>query len=124
MKLRTQSLTLSALLVIATSSACSESSESNAATETAARRVEVEVGATGYSPSEIQAQAGTPLTLVFTRTTDDGCGEELVIADQNIRRDLPLNEAVEVTFTPTSAGSLRFSCGMDMYDGAIIVSGP
>ncbi len=84
-------------------------------------RVAVQVGASGYTPSEVHATRGEPLTLVFTRTTDEGCGEVLVIASQDIRRDLPLNEPVEVTFTPTEAGTLRFSCGMDMYDGAIVV---
>lgn len=90
-------------------------------TSTEGRRVAIEVGASGYTPAEVQATAGEPLTLVFTRTTDEGCGEELVVASQNIRRDLPLNEPVEVTFTPTEAGRLRFTCGMDMYDGAIVV---
>lgn len=89
--------------------------------ESAGQRVEVSVGGSGYEPSEVQATAGQPLTLVFTRTTDEGCGQELVIASQDIRRDLPLNEAVEVTFTPTEAGELRFTCGMDMYDGTIVV---
>lgn len=105
-------LALSTLLALA---ACGGE---EAATPT---RVAVQVGASGYTPSEVHATRGEPLTLVFTRTTDEGCGEVLVIASQNIRRDLPLNEPVEVTFTPTEAGRLRFSCGMDMYDGAIVV---
>jgi len=84
-------------------------------------RVAIAVGADGYEPARVEAQAGEPLTLVFTRTTDEGCGDQLVIAAHDIRRDLPLNEPVEVTFTPTEAGELRFSCGMDMYDGAIVV---
>lgn len=86
-----------------------------------ARRVAVEVGAHGYTPSSVEAQVGQPLTLVFERTTDEGCGQELVIPSQDIHRDLPLNEEVAVTFTPSEAGELRFTCGMDMYDGAIVV---
>lgn len=84
-------------------------------------RVAVEVGARGYDPARVEATAGEPLTLVFTRTTDEGCGQELVIASQDIRRSLPLDEAVEVTFTPEESGELRFTCGMDMYDGTIVV---
>lgn len=84
-------------------------------------RVAIEVGSSGYTPSEVHATRGEPLTLVFTRTTEEGCGDVVVIASQDIRRDLPLNEPVEVTFTPAEAGRLRFSCGMDMYDGAIVV---
>lgn len=114
--LRILALLLSALFF----SACG-GEESSPEPSAAGRRVAVEVGASGYEPSEIQATAGEPLTLVFTRVSDEGCGQELVIASQDIRRDLPLNEAVEVTFTPTAAGRLRFTCGMDMYDGAIVV---
>ncbi|MFK7988041.1 MAG: cupredoxin domain-containing protein [Sandaracinaceae bacterium] len=83
--------------------------------------VRVEVGASGYEPGEIQATAGQPLTIEFTRVTDEGCGQELVIASQDIRRNLPLDEAVRVTFTPEESGRLRFTCGMDMYDGVIVV---
>jgi len=84
-------------------------------------RVEIEVNASGYDPAQVQATAGQPLTLVFTRTTDEGCGQELAIPAHDIRRRLPLNEPVEVTITPAEAGELRFTCGMDMYDGAIVV---
>ncbi|MEQ9077750.1 MAG: cupredoxin domain-containing protein [Sandaracinaceae bacterium] len=91
------------------------------ASEPEPQRVEIEVGASGYTPSEVRTSAGTPLTLVFTRTTDEGCGGEVVIASQNIRRELPLDEPVEISFTPTEAGELRFTCGMDMFDGAIVV---
>ena len=85
------------------------------------QRVEINVGMGEYSPSEVHATAGTPLTLVFTRTSEEGCGTEVVIASQNIRQALPLNEPVEVSFTPTEAGTLRFSCGMDMFEGSIVV---
>ncbi|MCA9608007.1 MAG: cupredoxin domain-containing protein [Myxococcales bacterium] len=84
-------------------------------------RIAIEVGSSGYTPSEVHATRGEPVTLVFTRTTEEGCGEVLVIASEDIRRDLPLNEPVEVTFTPSQSGHLRFSCGMDMYDGTIVV---
>lgn len=102
---------------VLTFTACGGEGEDRSETQ----RVEITVDASGYTPSEVQATAGQPLTLVFTRTTDEGCGEELAIPSQDIRRDLPLNEAVAVTFTPTEAGRLRFTCGMDMYDGAVVV---
>ena len=98
-----------------------EQAAESTATTGEAQRVSVEVGAHGYEPSRVEAQAGQPLTLVFKRTTEAGCGHELVIPSEDIRRELPLNEEVAVTFTPESAGELRFTCGMDMYDGAIVV---
>jgi plastocyanin domain-containing protein len=79
------------------------------------------VGASGYSPSEVTATAGEPLRLVFTRTTDEGCGQQLVFPTLDIRRDLPLDEPVAVDITVPASGQVRFTCGMDMYRGAVVV---
>jgi plastocyanin domain-containing protein len=83
-------------------------------------RHEIEVDARGYHPERVQARAGEPVTLIFTRTTEEGCGEELVIAAHDIHRELPVGEAVEITFTP-EAGEVGFACGMDMYRGTVVV---
>lgn len=82
-------------------------------------RVAVTVDGNGYTPARIPAPAGQPITLVFTRTTDQSCGQIVVFPDLGIRRELPLREAVAVTVTPPR-GELRFTCGMDMYRGAIV----
>jgi len=84
-------------------------------------RVEIEVDASGYHPDRVEARAGEPLTLVFTRTTDRGCGQELLIPDHDVSRELPLDGPVEVTFTPEAAGEIAFTCGMEMYEGAVVV---
>jgi plastocyanin domain-containing protein len=84
-------------------------------------RVELAVTEKGFEPEEVQATKGVPLTLVVTRKTDATCAKEIVIADQNIRKDLPLNQTVEVTFTPADTGEVRFVCGMDMISGRVIV---
>jgi plastocyanin domain-containing protein len=113
------------VLLLATSLAllaCGSEESSNTASSSAdgARRVAITVNAGGYDPAEVTATAGRPITLVFTRVTDEGCGEVLAIPAHDIRRDLPLNQPVEVTFTP-QAGRIRFTCGMDMYDGTLVV---
>lgn len=84
-------------------------------------RVPVTVDGEGYHPATIRAAAGRSLTLVFTRTTDETCGQQLVFPDQNIRRDLPLNRPVEVAVTVPASGRMRFTCGMNMYQGAVVV---
>jgi len=43
------------------------------------------------------------------------CGKECV------RLDVPLGQAVEITFTPDKAGELAYACAMDMYKGKVIV---
>lgn len=113
---RTAPLTLPLVLLLA---ACGAET---AAEPIAARRIPIEVGSSSYNPAEVTARVGEAITLVVTRTSEQGCGDVLVIPSENVRRDLPLNEAVEVTLTPTAAGTLRFTCGMDMFDGAIVVT--
>ena len=106
------------LFVLLSFAACEDAPVDAPALE--ARRVEVEVGSRGYTPANVEATAGQPLSLVFRRTTDEGCGEELVFPDHDIRRDLPLNEDVVVELTPQTGEAIRFTCGMDMYRGSVV----
>lgn len=85
------------------------------------RAVAIEVGARGYTPAEVTASPGEELHLVFRRTSDEGCGQQLVFPDLDIRRDLPLDEQVAVDITMPASGALQFTCGMAMYRGAIVV---
>lgn len=82
--------------------------------------IAVRVHASGYDPSEITAPANEPVRLIFTRTTDEGCGQQLVFPDLGIRRDLPLDEPVPVDLTMPASGRVRFTCGMDMFRGAVV----
>ena len=86
------------------------------------QRVTVTVTGSGYEPSSISARAGQPLTLIFKRTTDQGCGQRLVFPDRDIRRDLPLNQEVEVELTPRENETIAFTCGMGMYRGSVVAS--
>jgi len=83
--------------------------------------VAIRVTEKGFEPAEVRIAPGKPVTLVITRKTDRTCAREFVLAAQNIRRELPLNQPVEITFTPATAGELRYACGMDMISGKIIV---
>ncbi len=84
-------------------------------------RIEMAVTEKGFEPANVQVKQGQPVTLVVTRKTDATCATELVVADYGIRRALPLNQPVEVTFTPDKAGEIRYACGMDMIAGKIVV---
>jgi plastocyanin domain-containing protein len=81
----------------------------------------IEVTQEGFVPAEIKARAGKPVKLVVTRKVDRTCATEIVIKDFGINKPLPLNQPVEVTFTPSKAGKYRFACGMDMIAGVILV---
>lgn len=85
-------------------------------------RVTVNVSDQGYSPDIIEAKAGERLVLVFKRTTEQGCGEELVFPDHNIRRSLPLHQEVEIELMPREHERITFTCGMGMYQGSVVAT--
>jgi plastocyanin domain-containing protein len=87
----------------------------------AEQRVAIQVTGQGFVPATVKVKAGRPVVLVVTRTTDKTCAKEIVIGERKIHERLPLNRAVEIRFTPRKAGTLRYSCGMDMIAGKVVV---
>lgn len=114
MKFIVGSLVLLGLLV-------TDTSMSVASPKAKARRIQVTVTSTGFEPSSIPVKVGQPVVLVVTRTTDRTCAKEFVIADRKISKALPLNRAVEIRFTATKPGKVRFACGMNMVAGTLVV---
>jgi cobalt-zinc-cadmium efflux system membrane fusion protein len=75
----------------------------------------------GYEPSRVTLRVGVPARLIFLRTSDKTCGTEVTIPSLSITRALPLNQPVDVEFTPQKGGDLAFVCGMGMLKGTIVV---
>jgi plastocyanin domain-containing protein len=75
----------------------------------------------GYQPAAIEAKAGQPLRLNFTRREASLCGEEVVLPEFGKRAHLPENRTVGIEVTPAEPGEYEFTCGMNMYKGKIIV---
>ncbi len=91
-----------------------------AARHAAARTIEVRV--TGeFSPAEIHVKKGEKVNLVFTRTTDRTCATSVHFRELGLDRELPLDKPVTVALKPAQAGKYRFSCGMDMVAGTLVV---
>jgi plastocyanin domain-containing protein len=82
--------------------------------------IKITVESVGYKPSEARAPAGKPVRLIVTRTTDDPCGEEIVVPSAGIKKFLPQNQPVTIDLTMPASGKLSFACGMDMMRGALI----
>jgi heme/copper-type cytochrome/quinol oxidase subunit 2 len=86
------------------------------------QRVAIEVTSTGYTPATIRLERGLQTELVFTRTTASRCAAEVHIPDLGVAKTaLPQGEAVTIRFTPETAGTFAFLCGMDMLRGSLIV---
>lgn len=75
----------------------------------------------GYSPEVISIPKGKTTRINFIRTDPTDCLEEVVLGDFKIRRSLPLNEKVTIEITPQKSGEFKFTCGMNMYHGKIMV---
>ncbi|MFN3197728.1 MAG: cupredoxin domain-containing protein [Bradymonadia bacterium] len=82
--------------------------------------VSVTVGDAGYTPDQISARGGVPLALTFTRTSESVCGEEIVFPKYDIKKPLPLNQAVTINLTPKADETIAFTCGMGMFKGSIV----
>jgi membrane fusion protein, heavy metal efflux system len=81
------------------------------------------VGERGYQPATLTLRGGTPARITFVRTTDKTCGLEIVFPSLKIKRELPLNQPVDIEFTPAKSGEIAFVCGMNMLKGVVILKG-
>lgn len=105
------------ILIVSALLACASAGSA----QSGARRIPIRVDEQGYHPGTVRARPGETLTLVFTRTTERGCGGTLVVPSLDLRRELPLNRPVEVTLTVPEPGAVSFTCGMGMYRGSVVV---
>lgn len=80
-------------------------------------RVEISVTELGFEPAAVRVHAGSPVTLVVTRETDNTCATELVVPEAGVKVALPLHVPVTVSFLPAKSGTLRYGCGMQMMVG-------
>ncbi len=74
-----------------------------------------------YTPNVIHATRGEKLTIAFERHDESRCTDEVVFEDFNIRKKLPSHQTTLIEITPNEAGEFRFTCGMEMVEGKLIV---
>lgn len=90
--------------------------------EISAKNNEIDIKVSGgYSPEVISIPKGKMTKINFLRTDPTECLSEVVLADFKIKKQLPLNQKVSIEITPQKEGEYKFSCGMNMYHGKIIV---
>lgn len=75
----------------------------------------------GYSPATVSVKAGQPVELTFLRKEQSGCGDVVQFPTLGLKRALKTGEKTLVTFTPKKAGTIPFTCGMNMYRGQVVV---
>jgi plastocyanin domain-containing protein len=115
------------LVLVLAACACNKAPTENKPTATSrqeggAQVVELTVTETGFQPAEVKVKAGTPVKLLITRKTDKTCATEITMAEHQINTPLPLDKQVEVAFTPTQTGRLKYGCAMgQMVSGVLLV---
>ena len=75
----------------------------------------------GYSPEQIELKQGVPATLNFKRTDASTCLERVVFPDFGINKALPQNQTVTIPIDTSKAGTYKWTCGMNMFHGKVIV---
>lgn len=75
----------------------------------------------GFVPANVTLKANEPVKLVVTRKTDETCATAILIDGTDIKKELPLNQPVEVAWTPTKPGKVKFGCAMDMMIGGVLL---
>src|SRR5688572_7523096 len=83
------------------------------------RRIDIEAAKEGFKPDKIAGKPGEKLLLVFKRTADGSCIEELKTPDGKVVM-LPLNKPLEIPVTVPQTGEVGFACTMDMFKGTIV----
>jgi plastocyanin domain-containing protein len=88
-----------------------------------AGKIAMTVTEEGFVPGRVPAKKGQPITLSITRKTDHTCAREIVFEGQDGKTKLPLDQTVDVTYTPKASGELKFGCAMGMMvSGVLAVS--
>lgn len=103
--------------------AASASSTSGAASALVieGKRVDIDVGEHGFTPSEVDVAKGERCTLVFTRTSNSTCAFEVVFPELKVTKDLPLERPVPIEVPTDEARTITFQCGMGMYKSKVVV---
>ena len=86
------------------------------------QKITVTVTKNGFEPNEIKVKDKSHVILQITRKTETTCATNIMLKDLNIKKDLPLNQQVDVDLGVLKKGDISFACGMNMITGHIIIN--
>jgi hypothetical protein len=81
----------------------------------------LQVGARGFAPSSLRVAVNQPIKLAITRDKESNCASRIVFPSLGVARELPLGATTIIELPAQPAGELRFTCGMGMYKGALVI---
>lgn len=95
--------------------------QSLAKIENGVQKVKIDITSNGYTPNRILLRQNVPVEIDLETQDVYSCASNFVARAFDIDETLKPTERRTVSFTPTELGEYRFSCGMGMYDGKIII---
>lgn len=81
----------------------------------------VRVNAHGFTPARLELPAGKRVRIAFERDSEPNCGSKVVFPELSLTKDLPLGRTTVIEIETPANGELRFTCGMGMYRGVVVV---
>jgi plastocyanin domain-containing protein len=76
------------------------------------RIVQISITDRGFEPAMVSLMKGEPVKLVFTRKAERTCATSVEFDEPKVKKELPLNQPVEVVLTPSKSGDLTYGCSM------------
>ncbi len=81
----------------------------------------IDITSRGYSPNYIRVKKGEQVNITLKSKDAFSCASAFSIPSLGIVKALAPNDTQIVSFTPTMAGKIAFTCSMGMYSGVIEV---
>jgi plastocyanin domain-containing protein len=86
-----------------------------------AQEIQLTVTDAGFEPAQVTVEKDRPIALTITRKTEQTCAKDIVFKGMDVKKDLPLNEAVRIELPAQPSGTVEYACGMDMIKGSLVV---
>lgn len=117
---RTLWLSIAALALAGCGGGAQQATSDSAQPAAPAAEVAIQITDRGFEPARPVVKKGQPVTLVFTRTTDQTCATDVMFPRLGTHFDLPMNQAVRVELPAGSVqDTMYFACGMNMITGMV-----
>lgn len=82
--------------------------------------IEMAVTSRGFEPSTLKIKKGVPVRWIVNGVSVSGCTNSIIIPSLNIAKNIHFGENI-ISFVPSNASEIPFSCGMGMVRGKFII---
>jgi copper ion binding protein len=84
------------------------------------QEIRMDVTRSGYVPNSFTLKKGVPVKWIINGKELTGCNKGIIVPTLGLEFDIKKGEQT-IEFTPTEAGTIRWSCWMGMIQGSFIV---